>query len=159
MTEGGTGADSKKEILFVCTANICRSPMAEAIFNALISDAGMPYEARSAGVRALVNEPIAPYAAAALEEVGVYPSGHRARQVNENMIEQADLVLAMTPQHVEALRRLSTASSGKIYTLPGYANDTPDREGIADPYGLSIVAYRASVRRIFECVDLVIKRF
>jgi hypothetical protein len=58
----------------------------------------------------------------------------------------------MTSKHVEALRRFSAASSEKIHTLSGYANVTPDREGTADPYVLSIVTYRASVRWIFGCV-------
>ncbi len=147
-----------KKVLFVCTANVCRSPMAEAIFNALIEDAGMPHTARSAGVAALRNEPMTPHAQAALEEVGVYADGHRARQVDEAMLEGADLVLAMTPRHVEKLRRLSATSSEKIHTLSGYVMGFSGREGIPDPYGHSMAAYRASVRQIFECVDLLAAR-
>ena len=145
-------------VLFVCTANICRSPMAEAIFDALVSDRDMPYEARSAGTAALVGEPIAHHAGEALEEVGVYSAGHRARQVDAAMLEEADLVLAMTPRHASTLRRLSPSSAGKVHTLPGYAYGVPDDEGIADPYGQSMSAYRASVRRIFECMDLLVPR-
>ena len=59
MTEGGARADEKKKkVLFVCTANICRSPMAEAMFNALAEDKGLPFRAESAGVMALVDEEI-----------------------------------------------------------------------------------------------------
>lgn len=152
------GGEAAKKILFVCRANICRSPMAEAIFNALISETGMPYEARSAGVAALVDEPIAPYAVAVLEEAGIYTNGHHARQVNETMLEEADLVLAMTPRHVEKLRSLSATSLAKIHTLPGYANGAPDWEGVPDPYGHSIATYRASMRQIFEYVDLFVTR-
>ncbi len=92
-----------------------------------------------------------------MEEVGVYPDAHRARQVDEAMLEEADLVLAMTPQHVAALRLLSTDRSEKIRTLLGYAYDAPDLEGIADPYGQSMAVYRASMRRIFECVDRLVR--
>lgn len=147
-----------KKVLFVCTANICRSPMAEAIFNALASDARLPYEARSAGVAALVGEPIAPHAKAVLEEAGVHAGKHRARQVERAMLEEADLVLAMTPQHVAALHRLAGGTTKKIRTLPGYANDTPDVEGIADPYGMPVSSYRASVRQIYECVNSLVLR-
>ncbi|CAA9461828.1 MAG: hypothetical protein AVDCRST_MAG14-2575 [uncultured Rubrobacteraceae bacterium] len=152
------GEGATKKVLFVCRANICRSPMAEAIFNALISDTGMPYEARSAGVAALVDEPTAPYAVAVLEEAGIYTNGHHARQVNETMLEEADLVLAMTPRHVAKLSRLSTTSLAKIHTLPGYANGAPDWEGVPDPYGHSMSTYRASLRQISEYVDLLVTR-
>ena len=158
MTADGTGADQTKEVLFVCTANICRSPMAEAIFDALISDAGMRYEVRSAGVAALVGEPIAPKAVAALEEVGVYPGHHRAKQVIKPMLEGVDLVLTMTPKHVATLRRLSGDSSHKTYTLPEYAKGAPSEEGISDPYGLTMDAFRTCVCRLIEDLDRVVNR-
>lgn len=146
------------KVLFVCKANVCRSPMAEAIFNALAADTGAPYEARSAGVAALVDKTMAPYAKVALEEVGIYANGHRARQVNEAMLQDADLVLAMTPPQAVSLRRIPNASFAKIYTLTEYAIGAPDREGISDPYGQPLAAYRASIRRILECVDLLVDR-
>ncbi len=93
-----------KKVLFICTANICRSPMAEAIFNALAEDRGLDFRAESAGVAALKGKPIAPNASAALEEIGVYAGGHSARQVSAEMLEEADLVLTMTPRHVAELR-------------------------------------------------------
>jgi len=158
---GSGGADRAKTVLFVCTANVCRSPMAEAIFNALTHDAGMAHGARSAGIAALEGEPMTPHARAALEEAGVYADRHRARQVDKVMIEEADLVLAMTPYHAEKLRGLSAASSGKIRTLPGYVGGGRGfsaEEGIPDPYGHSMAAYRASVRQIFGYVDLLVAR-
>jgi len=150
--------DSKGKVLFVCTANVCRSPMAEAIFNALASDAGMPYGARSAGTAALVDEPMAPHAKEVLGEVGVYPGEHRARQVDAAMMQGADLVLTMTPQQAAALRHVSAVDPGKIQTLLGYAYAAPETERISDPYGQPISAYRAAVRRIIEGVDRVVSR-
>jgi protein-tyrosine-phosphatase len=155
--EADDGAGDGTRILFVCTANICRSPMAEAIFNALVSDAGAPYEARSAGVAALVGKPLTPHARAVLEEAGVPVGRHRARQVDRAMLEEADLVLAMTPEHVAALHRLAGEPSEKIGTLPSYAKGVPDAEGTADPYGMPISTYRASEREIFGYVDRVVR--
>jgi protein-tyrosine phosphatase len=133
--------------------------MAEANFDALTHDAGMPHTARSAGVAALEDEPITPHARAALEEVGVYADGHRARQAAGAMLEGADLVLAMTPRHVEKLLGLSATSSGRIHTLPGYVGGgLAAEEGIPDPYGHSMAAYRASVRQIFGYVELLAAR-
>ena len=101
--------------------NISRSPIAEAIFSALVSDRDMPFQAQSAGTVGLVGELMAPYARAAPEEVGVYTEGHRARQVDANMLEESDLVSAMTPEHAATLRRRFPESLEKINTLPGYA--------------------------------------
>jgi protein-tyrosine-phosphatase len=156
-TDSAAGG-KKKTVLFVCRANICRSPMAEAIFNVLASDRSMPFEARSAGTAALVDEPMAPHAVAALEEVGVYADKHHARQVGTAMLEEADLVLAMTSQQAVALRRLSANSAEKVHPFLSYAYGVSDGEGIADPYRQSMAAYRASVRRIFQCVDRLMLR-
>ena len=60
-----------KKVLFVCTANVCRSPMAQAIFNALAEDSGLPFRAESAGTAALEGALMAPNAVAVLEEAGV----------------------------------------------------------------------------------------
>lgn len=147
-----------KRILFICTANVCRSPMAEAIFNALAEDKGLDFRAQSAGVAALKNEPMAPNSRAALEEMGVYPQEHRARQVSAEMVEEADLVLTMTPRHAAKLCE-AFGDSSKVRTLIEYASGAPNEEGIPDPYGGPMVAYRASARQLFEYVNLLVNRF
>jgi protein-tyrosine phosphatase len=144
-----------KKILFVCTANICRSPMAQAIFDALAEDEGLPFRAESAGTAALEGKPMAPNAAAALEEVGIYPGPHSARQVSEAMVEEAELVLAMTPQHAAMLRRLGSNPAGGIHVLPEYAMSVRG-EGIPDPYGLTMATYRSTLRQLCEHVERVV---
>lgn len=62
-----------RKIIFVCTANMCRSPMAAAMFNALTKQRGLACRAESAGVMALEGKPMAENALAALEEVGITP--------------------------------------------------------------------------------------
>lgn len=151
------------KVLFVCTANICRSPMAGAIFNALAEDEGLAIRAESAGVAALKGEEIAPNASIALGEAGIYPGEHHARQVSRAMIEEADLVLVMGPRHIVKLRRLFGDLSDRVYTLPEYANDTlyGNHSGeveIPDPYGHTITAYRASVRQLSDCIERLIER-
>lgn len=93
-----------------------------------------------------------------MEEVGVYTDGHHARQVDASMLEEAGLVLAMTPRHGETLRRISAVPPEKIRTLIGYARGAPDLEGILAPYGQSMAAYRAPVREIFGCVDRLVSK-
>jgi protein arginine phosphatase len=145
------------KVLFVCTANICRSPMAQAIFDALAEDAGLSFRAESAGTAALDGRTIAPNAIAALEEVGIYPVPHRARRASAAMVGKAELVLAMTPGHAATLSRLHPESAARIYTLPEYAMGVKD-QGISDPYGLTMSAYRSTVRQLYEHVERVMGR-
>jgi protein-tyrosine phosphatase len=142
-----------KTVLFVCTANVCRSPMAEAIFNALAEDKQLHFRARSSGVAALENEPMTPNARAALEEVGIPAGHHRARQVTESMLREADLVLALSPRHTAELQRRYCGLSHKIHTLPRYASGAPGEDGVADPYGQTMTAYRASVHQLVGYID------
>ena len=146
-----------KKVLFVCTANICRSPMAEAIFNALAEDGGLPFRAESAGTAALEGRSMAENAVAALTEAGIYPRPHGARRVSEAMLEGSELVLTMTPEHTATVRRLGKDPAGGIHTLPGYASGALD-EGIPDPYGLTMAAYRSTLRQLYEHVERVADR-
>jgi protein-tyrosine phosphatase len=146
-----------KTVLFVCTANICRSPMAEAIFNALAEDRQLHFRARSSGVAALENEPMAPNARAALEEVGVPAGDHRARQVNESMLREADLVLAMSPRHMAQLQEHYGSLSHKVHTLPRYASGVPGEDGISDPYGQAMTSYRACVHQLVGYIDSLVE--
>jgi protein-tyrosine-phosphatase len=159
LTENEAGEDYPKKVLFVCRANVCRSPMAEAIFNAVAEDRGLAYRAVSAGVAALVGEDLVPNARVALEEVGIYAGGHRARQVSEAMMGEADIVLAMSLRQVEIFRRrFGLLLDNKVYTLPEYALGTSPEEGIPDPYGHTMTAFRASVRQLLGCVEGLVGR-
>jgi protein-tyrosine phosphatase len=158
LSEGRARADNPTKVLFVCTANVCRSPMAEAIFEALAEERGLQYRAASAGVAALVDEEITPNARAALEEVGIYAKEHRARQVSEATLREADLVLVMGPRHVATLRRRFGDLSERVYTLPEYALGASPEEGIPDPYGHTMTAFRASVRQLLEYIEGLVKR-
>jgi protein-tyrosine phosphatase len=144
-----------KKILFVCTGNICRSPAAEAIFNALARDRGMESRATSAGVHSLQGRGIAEETAMALEEIGIPYEGHRARQLNRSMVREADLVLVMSEGHAEEVRTLLGELPGHVHVLPVYATGVPG-SSIADPYGYTISAHRAAVRHILECVERLI---
>ena len=132
--------------------------MAEAISTALAEEQSLPWRASSAGVKALVGEGLPPRASAALEEIGIYPGKHRARQVDTRMLQEADLVLTMTPNHADILRRLSPPNSNKVHALVAFANGTTEGEGIPDPYGQSMTAHRASVRQLLSYLGEVVRR-
>jgi protein-tyrosine-phosphatase len=107
-------------------------------------------------IAALGRRLIAPNAVAVLEEVGIYPEPHRARQVSRAMIEEAALVLAMSPRHAATLRRLSGESPAEILTLSEYATGVPDQEGVPDPYGLTMAAHRSTLHALYEHVERVV---
>lgn len=146
-----------QKILFVCRANICRSPMAEAILNTLAEDAGLGVRAESAGVAALEGAEMDPQARAVLEEMGVYPESHRAKQVTRALLEEADLVLTMSRRQSAQLLETIGAPPGKIQILLDYSNATEGSgEGIVDPHGRSLQTYRATSRELFGYVDSLV---
>lgn len=92
-----------REVVVVCTGNICRSPMGEVVLRQRIAEAGMDVTVRSAGVSAEeLGNPIDPRAAAVLEEAGYRAPSREARTVSDADLG-ADLLLAMTERHRSAL--------------------------------------------------------
>lgn len=131
----------KKKVLFVCTGNTCRSPMAEAIFNRIAKEKGICAEAESAGLFAdggCASE----NSVAVLKELGIDIEGRKSRQVTTEMIEKADLVLTMSASHKAALMKLG---GDKVKTLAEYAGAAED---VTDPFGGSAEIYR-------QCRDLI----
>lgn len=148
--------DRVERVLFVCTGNVCRSPMARELFDALAEDRGLGVRSESAGVAALSGEPMAPNAVAVLEESGIRDRGHRARQVEESVVREADLVLTMGPRQVTRLQKLFGDLPENIYPLPAYATGEPAAGGLPDPYGQPINAYRVCLRQLLEYTEAVL---
>lgn len=136
-----------RTILFVCTGNLCRSPMAAALLRRRLQQDPQRRNWRvlSAGLWAADGEPASPNAVMAMAERGIDLSGHTAHRVTKELIAEADLVLAMTPHHVEALRLAFPEAADRIHLLAAMAGET---HGVADPYGLSLAAYRATANEL-----------
>ncbi len=130
--------DAIKHVLFVCTGNTCRSPMAEGLLREEVKRRNVEMTVASAGLsatHALASEK----AIAVMKEIGIDISGHRARSVTLETIQDADLVLTMTADHKRILSAVFPAYLGKIYTLGAWAGEEAD---VKDPYGGSIEDYR-----------------
>ncbi|MFF7330545.1 low molecular weight protein-tyrosine-phosphatase [Streptomyces sp. NPDC090306] len=125
-------------VCFVCTGNICRSPMAEAVFRARVEEAGLGglVEADSAGTDGWhEGDGADPRTLAVLEEHG-YGIEHTARRFQPSWFSRLDLVIALDEGHYRTLCRLapSTADSEKVRLLRSYDPDVGDDLDIADPY-------------------------
>ncbi|WP_173918569.1 low molecular weight protein arginine phosphatase [Halobacillus sp. Marseille-Q1614] len=119
-------------ILFVCTGNTCRSPMAEALMKAKEHDA----EIKSAGIFAGANQPIATNAAEVLKELGL-TFDNTSTQVDEELLEWADVVLSMTESHKQTLALQYPEFEDKFFTLKEYVYIKEDQwRHLTDLYAL-----------------------
>jgi protein-tyrosine phosphatase len=114
-------AEDPFRILVVCTGNVCRSPVAGAVLrDALAEIAPGAFEVESAGTRALVGEPAQPEAADVASSLGSTLEGFRARQLTEQMVGRADLVLTLAHRHRDAVLQLQPALK-RTFTVREFA--------------------------------------
>lgn len=125
-------------ILFVCTGNICRSPMGQMMLAtrlraALGEDASRLVEVTSAGTYGLVGHPIEPDAAAMLDELGVVPDEFAAREMVKDLLETQDLVLTATREHRAAAVSMLPRASRWTFTIREFARlvEAVDVSGVA----------------------------
>ena len=109
---------SALHVLFVCTGNICRSPLAERLATAYASSLEWDgFRASSAGTRAVGDHPVHSDAARVLEDLGGDPSDFAARQITPKIASDADLVLTMTTRHRDAVLELAPRQLRRTFTL------------------------------------------
>jgi protein-tyrosine phosphatase len=126
-------------ITIVCSGNICRSPTADVVLNAMLADAGLGDSVLvdSFGLGGWhVGDPMDPRSAAALARAGYRPDGHRARQLAPGWADRYDLVLAMDQGHLRDLRAQSRATGSNDDHVMLFARFDPVDPGsdVADPY-------------------------
>jgi len=134
--------ENKKTILFVCTGNTCRSPMAASIFNHIFTE--LPYRAVSAGLTAN-GEPISKNAIHVLMERGILPTpendytSHVSRTVDRDILAKADLVVGITSSHAMNLMFAFPEFASRISVMP---------RDISDPFGGDVAVYRKTLEDI-----------
>ncbi len=143
-------------LMFVCTANICRSPMAEGIARAEADRRGLPVRVRSGGILGFVDKPAAANAIAACKEVGIDISGHRSKGITEDDVAWADAILVMEMRHQRELHNRFPELDGRVVLLGTFGG----RPEIDDPVGGWMWRFRRtrkllerSVARFYDLLD------
>lgn len=136
-----------KTILFVCTGNTCRSPMAACMMNALFTKAGRSdLKAVSAGLAAFDGQPASPGAVHAMAKRGLSLAGHRSQSVSAALLAACDAVFCMSEHHAAAL-------TGHFASLPPVYALSP---AVADPFGGSDAEYEACAAQICKRLEALL---
>jgi len=143
-------SEMTKNVLFVCTANQCRSPMAMVLFKDLIArseEKENNWQIGSAGVRGVSGLPATREAILVMSEMGLDLLNHRSRPITESLINEFNLILCMKKDHVDSIKQDFPTAKNKVYLLSEMADQDQD---INDPVNLPMDAYRHTVSEILD---------
>ncbi len=144
------------KLLFVCTGNTCRSPMAEAIARKFSIERGLAdLDVASAGTSAWDGAAASDGALLVGMERRLDLGGHRSQQLSRALVDESDIILTMGPHHLERAEALG--GRGKSYLLTAYPTRGTTGRAISDPVGGDLDIYRATadeleveIRRVFD---------
>src|SRR5256714_9458105 len=146
-----------KRILFVCTGNICRSPLAAALLQRALAQRGIDgLEVASAGTGAWDGAPVSEGAYLVGLERGLDLSGHRARLLTREIVEQANLILTMARHHRARVDELG--GEGRVFVLGEYGGREGEEAEVSDPFGGDLEVYRDTVAELEALVDATVER-
>src|SRR5580704_15615093 len=146
-----------KTILFICTGNVCRSPMAEGLFRHAVQGRG-DYRVLSAGLGAMDGQPPSPYAVQAVRELGIDISRQRSRMLTAELVRNADYIFGMTHSHVDTVMLLYPQSADKTFLLREFDEtlDTFEKD-ISDPIGGSYDVYLSCRDQIEQGISSLLR--
>lgn len=138
-------------ILVVCTANICRSPVAEGLLRDRLAKRGLDdWTVSSAGTWAVMKRGASENSVVVAKEYGLDISNHMARMVEERHLREADLVLCMESGHAEALRAEFPAQAHKVFMITEMSGRP---YSVHDPYGEPLISYQRMAAELAGIID------
>lgn len=145
-----------KRVLFVCTGNTCRSPMAQFLFARMAREAGLPWTAASAGIAATAGAPLSKGAVSALASRGLTDLRHASAPVDAAAVDAADAVYGLSSEHVDALKTRFPSAAAKIKLLRAAAGLKP--VDVDDPVGEDEAVYAATAAAIEEALEIIVEK-
>lgn len=145
------------KILFVCTGNTCRSPLAEVIARReVIARGWLDVEVESAGTSANPGSPASDGSLLVALEHGLDLGAHQARPLTRALIGNADLILTMSASHLGAVRAMGGGDKAQL--LATYAEPDADARGVSDPFGGDLPMYRETYRDLEGLITAAFRR-
>lgn len=145
-----------KLLLFVCTGNTCRSPLAYVLARAALAEAGVAgWSVDSAGISAAPGWPASAEAVDVARTAGLDLSSHRSKALTPDLLKRADLVLVMTEHHKRTLTAAVPDAADKIHTIREFVSQSGD---VSDPFGRGMDYYRRTAQELSELMPLLVAK-